>query len=114
MAKLTADQRAALGAAFDARDSMALTLRLPRVLHGALVTLAARDRRSLNSQIVAILADCANAALDPRGVLGRGDHLARYLAGELHRMEPRDPRLAWFDDEGAPVAPSTRTGFDPD
>lgn len=59
---MTKDQREAIEAAFAARDTVAMTLRLPRDLRDALAAIAASDRRSLNATIVLA---CA-AALDDR------------------------------------------------
>lgn len=64
-------------------DRVALNLRLPASLHQGLVALAKRENRSLNDQIVTLLARAVLDALDPRR-----DAWHQIVAQAARRLEP--------------------------
>ncbi len=66
-----------------AEDRVALNLRLPASLHQGLVALAKRDYRSLNDQIVSMLARAILDALDPQR-----DTWPQIVTQAARRLEP--------------------------
>lgn len=66
-----------------AEDRVALNLRLPASLHQGLVALAKREYRSLNDQIVSLLARAVLDALDPQR-----DTWPQIVAHAVRRLEP--------------------------
>ncbi|HEX5688372.1 MAG TPA: hypothetical protein VFX76_00120 [Roseiflexaceae bacterium] len=95
-------------------DRVALNVRLPKSLHRGLVALAEREYRSLNDQIVAILARTVIDQLDPQ----RDDLAARVKRFVIttepfmvlwERLYPeRPPRASPF----APISTHSPTDFD--
>jgi hypothetical protein len=66
-----------------AEERVALNLRLPASLHQGLVALAKREYRSLNDQILTLLARAVLDALDPRR-----DTWHQIVAQTARRLEP--------------------------